>query len=326
MMKRKAADGAGERSVREGQPLNFAEREFRVGDATRARLGARTYQWFRDHVDPDGAPAAFRLVMATRRMNQNTCVSMSLRICHDACISSGPSKSFRRLLLPSMDAPQIISRKINFRGLNRCFSAALLWYHVEMEVTRFALGFQQVIASLAQTEINNHQTKERPMSESVLVAEQDQAAFDAAAAEGVSPCAWIPEKWDDLRRDINPRGFHRTEADTAPFVSPDSEALKEMQRRTARDRMAVCDPEASPRDDCRPSPFSDFSHTDPSAEYDQVAEVLGAMVDRLVFRANPSVHGGRPTHLDDRPRARGSVLRLRDRPGAESGVFHQGAC
>src|SRR5205807_1379119 len=48
-----------------------------------------------------------------------------------------------------------------------------------------------------------------------------------------------------------------------------------------------------------------------------VTKVFAAVVDRVVLRADPHLHGGRPTRVDDRPWTRRSVLRLWDRRKAQ---------
>src|SRR3954471_8611769 len=109
----------------------------------------------------------------------------------------------------------------------------------------------------------------------LLTQAQVQAQFDAASEAGVSPCVWIPPTWEQLQADGY--RFRDNCKDPGEFGNPSTDATLEMQRRIGRETQGECSgPVSPPSSTCRPSPFSDFSHTDPSPEYDQVNDVLSA--------------------------------------------------
>jgi hypothetical protein len=103
--------------------------------------------------------------------------------------------------------------------------------------------------------------------------EQVQAEFDVASEEGLSPCAWIPPKWDLLEEGPNgTRVFRDNTSEDTLFNDPEviqawSDHLEECAE------MGQPEPPGSPYNEHHwPNPFSDFSH---DHEYHEIAEKLG---------------------------------------------------
>jgi hypothetical protein len=94
--------------------------------------------------------------------------------------------------------------------------------------------------------------------------DQVQAQFDAASEAGVSPCLWIPPKWQELQDGQN------SGTKVLPDNSSDNELFNDPTVIDAwKNHIAECEgkkppegPERPPKDDTWPNPFADFSHVD----------------------------------------------------------------
>jgi hypothetical protein len=93
---------------------------------------------------------------------------------------------------------------------------------------------------------------------------QVQAQFDAASAAGVSPCMWIPPKWEDLSDDTG-RGTKVLPdncSDEGPFKNPEATEAADKRVRDGNLRKEPKSPESLPNKENWTNPFSDFSHID----------------------------------------------------------------
>jgi hypothetical protein len=133
--------------------------------------------------------------------------------------------------------------------------------------------------------------------------EDVQARFDLAVQEGVSPCLWIPPKWQQLRPLIGqPKKFPDNTSDPNGFVGKNDEEEEEI-RVAIQERLkagkaikVVQRAEDPPSEKTWPSPFADTSHIDETeftaAELALVNQKLGnPVLDRLHQIVGPEAPG-----------------------------------
>jgi hypothetical protein len=105
-----------------------------------------------------------------------------------------------------------------------------------------------------------------------------QAKYEAAKAEGVSPCLWIPPKWADVRTAHGQRVLLSNSSDDDGFENPDASKEAQERIREGHTKGAPENPERPPKTDSWANPFSDFTHVDeseyPSADLNTVAGEL----------------------------------------------------
>jgi hypothetical protein len=107
--------------------------------------------------------------------------------------------------------------------------------------------------------------------------EQVQARFDAATEARVSPCMWIPPKWEEVKAN----SFKLTDNSSNEHLFDDEQVKSEWFAHVdERKQMQPPGPPESPFDpDHWPNPFGDFSHGD---EYSEIAPGLGADPEDIV--------------------------------------------
>jgi hypothetical protein len=104
--------------------------------------------------------------------------------------------------------------------------------------------------------------------------EEVQAEFDVASEEGLSPCAWIPPKWELLQIDEQTGQHHFRDNTSQDTLFNDPEVIQAWREHLAQCAdMSPPEPPGSPYNEHQwPNPFSDFSH---DHEYHEIAEELG---------------------------------------------------
>ena len=137
------------------------------------------------------------------------------------------------------------------------------------------------------------------MQEPLVPNDELQKQFDAAAKEGVSPCAWLPPVWSELKG--NGHKFYDT-VSAEPAECDDNAAAKECLK---NGETADSTPPYKPEEDVVGKkgwvdPFSDFTHVDnsefPASDLETIANELpsNAANSKILNRLRRLVGPGAP--------------------------------
>jgi hypothetical protein len=147
------------------------------------------------------------------------------------------------------------------------------------------------------------------MQEPLITNDDLQKQFDAAAREGMSPCAWLPPTWSELMSnkfygaDKEPGKFFDTVSKKPDKLDDNVAAQNCVKAGEAADYKELYKAETVPGKEAWVDPFSDFWHIDnsefPSSDLETIANELPSnalnskILDRLRCLVGPGAPGMR---------------------------------